>query len=421
MTFKRFRNESYIYLSILTKNMTIAQIPANEEARLKALDDFSILDTDPEVAYDELVQLAAYICGMDAAQISLIDKDRQWIKSSVGNLSQTVDRNIAFCSHTILQTDALVVEDTSLDNRFLDNPFVTQDPGLRFYAGIPLITSEGFGVGSLCVLDIKPRKLSAEQLKALQVLGKQVMKQMELRKAFNTISEQHEKLDDLNKISLRLLSIIGHDLRAPLASLTSLLDLTERGLLSKEEEQEIFGQLKSTLKTAESLLKDLLQWASSLQDSNNLILEAVSLSEMLIKFEQEYNHDFIRKGNRIDKQIPHTLMVHAEKNIIQFVFRNLLLNANKFTEKGLISISSKVTHDSIRLSVQDSGIGIEQAQINGMFDWKNRKSTIGTQGEKGSGLALLLVHDLLGKLNGKLEVNSELGKGSNFTVVLPLH
>ncbi|MCZ8216260.1 MAG: GAF domain-containing protein, partial [Cyclobacteriaceae bacterium] len=216
--------------------MIKAPVPVNEEARLLALNELSILNTAPEQEYDELVQLAAYICEMEAAQISLIDKDRQWIKSSVGNLSKTVDRDIAFCSHTILQTDALVIEDASLDNRFFDNPFVTEHPGLRFYAGIPLITSDGHGIGSLCVLDIKPRKLRPAQLKALHVLGKQVIKQMELRKALSIIQKQNEKLDDLNKMNLRLISIIGHDVRSPLSSLASLLDLADRGLLSKTEE-----------------------------------------------------------------------------------------------------------------------------------------------------------------------------------------
>lgn len=400
--------------------MIKAPVPVNEEARLLALNELSILNTAPEQEYDELVQLAAYICEMEAAQISLIDKDRQWIKSSVGNLSKTIDRDIAFCSHTILQTDALVIEDASLDNRFFDNPFVTEHPGLRFYAGIPLITSDGHGIGSLCVLDIKPRKLRAAQLKALHVLGKQVIKQMELRKALSTIQKQHEKLDDLNKMNLRLISIIGHDVRSPLSSLASLLDLAERGLLSKTEEQQVFGQLKSTLITATSLLKDLLQWASSLQGSTNLVLEEISLFEVLATIEADYKRDFSSKGNEIRNNIPASLTVHSEKNIIQFVLRNLLLNANKFTEGGLVELSAIVKQETISLSVTDDGLGIAEHQLKNMFDWRNRKSSIGTRGEKGSGLALLLAHDLLGKIGGALEVESKLGKGSTFTIVLPL-
>lgn len=399
--------------------MVTAPIPEYEEARLKALDELAILNTDPEIEYDELVQLAAYICEMDAAQISLIDKDRQWIKSSVGNLSDNADRNIAFCAHTILETDALIIEDATLDYRFYDNPFVTQSPGLRFYVGIPLITSEGYGVGSLCVLDVKPRKLRDEQLKALRVLGKQVMKQMELKKAFNTIQKQHQKLEDLNKTNLRLFSIIGHDVRSPLASLASLLDLTERGLLSKEEEHQVFSQLKSTLKTAESLLKDLLQWASSLQDSNNLVLEDIRLSDILLSIERDYSHDFSTKQNKIVRDISSTPLVYFEKNVLQFVIRNLLLNANKFTEGGVIEVKGEVADNNIRISVEDNGIGIEPTHLKNIFDWKKRKSTIGTKGEQGTGLALLLAKDLLGKLGAKLEVSSELGKGSTFTIVLP--
>lgn len=400
--------------------MIKAPVPVNEEARLQALTELSILNTAPEEEYDELVQLAAYICEMDAAQISLVDKNRQWIKSSVGNLSKTASRDIAFCAHTILETDALIIEDTSLDTRFFDNPFVTEDPGLRFYAGIPLITSDGYGIGSLCVLDIKPRKLRPGQIKALHVLGKQVIKQMELRKALSIIQKQNEKLDDLNKMNLRLISIIGHDVRSPLSSLAALLDLAERGLLSKVEEQQVFAQLKSTLGTAASLLKDLLQWASSLQDSTNLVLEEISLFEIVTTIEGDYKQDFKTKNNQVLNNIPASLKVYSERNIIQFVLRNLLLNANKFTDNGQVEINATQKQDKICLSVADDGLGMSDDQLKNIFDWRNRKSTIGTRGEKGSGLALLLAHDLLGKLGGALEVESKPGKGSTFTIVLPL-
>ncbi len=399
--------------------MTVAPVPANEKARLKALDELNILDTDPEVEYDELVQLAAYICEIEAAHISLIDSDRQWIKSSVGKLSETVNRNIAFCSHTILNTDALIVEDATLDSRFFDNPFVTQKPGLRFYVGIPLTTSDGFGVGSLCVLDTKPRKLRDDQLKALHVLSKQVMKQMELKKAFGIINKQHEALHDINELNLRLLSIIGHDVRSPLASLYSLLDLRERGLLSREEEIEVFRQLKLTLRTAESLLKDLLQWASSLQNSSTLTLEKLPLKKLLESISQSYQEEFVTKRNKLIVEIQDTLSIHTEKNIVQFALRNLLINANKFTEGGEIIVRAVHTAENIKIHVQDNGVGIEEKRIDGMFDWKNRRSTIGTQGEKGSGLALLLAYDLLKKVGAALEVRSTLGKGSTFSIVLP--
>ena len=399
--------------------MKSAPIPTNEVERLQALEALEILDTDREEDYDELVQLAAHICEIDAAHISLIDKNRQWIKARVGTLSANVDRNIAFCSHTILETDALVVEDVFSDERFFDNPFVTQNPGLRFYAGIPLVTSEGYGVGSLCVLDVKPRKLRDDQIKALHVLSKQVMKQMELRKALRIVNHQRQKLEELNETNARLLSIIGHDVRTPLATLASLLDLTDKGLLSQEESTMVSSRIKSTLRLAESLLRDLLQWASAQQESITLKLENILLKELVDKLVVDSKHEFADKSNEFINAIHPDLTVTTEVNIISFVLRNLVLNANKFTEKGMVKVTTSANQNELFINVIDTGAGIDPVRVQRIFDWKNRQSTEGTRGEKGSGLALLLANDLLKKVHGRLQVSSRLNEGSTFTLVLP--
>jgi PAS domain S-box-containing protein len=158
-----------------------APVPANEQERLKALRGSGILDTAPERSYDQLTELAASICGTPIAVVSLIDSDRQWFKSKVGlNVSET-SRDIAFCAHAILEGDLLVVPDATTDQRFAQNPLVTSEPHIRFYAGAPLITPEGHALGTLCVLDYVPRQLSEQQREALRVLSSQAVGQIELR------------------------------------------------------------------------------------------------------------------------------------------------------------------------------------------------------------------------------------------------
>jgi len=157
-------------------------MPANETTRLEALRAYRILDTDPEQAFDDLALLASHVCGTPIALITLVDADRQWFKSKVGISLKETARNISFCTHTIMQTDAFVVRDALDDERFAASPLVHAAPHVRFYAGIPLITPDGHALGAVCVMDHVPRQLSPDQVSALAALSRLVLFQLELRR-----------------------------------------------------------------------------------------------------------------------------------------------------------------------------------------------------------------------------------------------
>ncbi len=159
-----------------------APLPKNEAERLRALRQYEILDTEAEKVFDDLTRLAVYICKTPIALITLIDSDRQWFKSRVELTPSETSRDISFCAHAILQTDTFIVPDTLEDERFKTNPMVTSEPHIRFYAGSPLTTAEGFKLGTLCVIDKIPRELSHGQLAALRTLSYQVTTQLELRR-----------------------------------------------------------------------------------------------------------------------------------------------------------------------------------------------------------------------------------------------
>ena len=159
-----------------------AATPENERERLEALRHFKVLDTEPEEAFDDITRLASYICQTPSALISLVDADRQWFKSRVGFEPQETSRDLSFCAHAILQPGPTVVRDTLDDERFKDNPLVLSAPYIRFYAGAPLVSTEGFRLGTLCVLDNVPRMLFPDQNHALQMLSHQVMTLLDMRR-----------------------------------------------------------------------------------------------------------------------------------------------------------------------------------------------------------------------------------------------
>jgi len=192
-------------------------MPTPDSARVAALEKYAILDTEPEQAFDDLTLLASYVCKTPIAMISLVDEDRQWFKSKIGiSISETA-REVAFCSIAIQQSDVMVVPDTLQDERFRNNPFVVADPRIRFYAGAPLITEEGYALGTLCVVDQKPREFGADQKEALQALSRLVVAQLEFRRNLILLKEaltdrtqtEHEREREIVKLQQTLTRVLG--------------------------------------------------------------------------------------------------------------------------------------------------------------------------------------------------------------------
>jgi diguanylate cyclase (GGDEF)-like protein len=175
--------------------MTAAPNPANEAERLQALGEYAVRGSAEEQAYDDITRLASQVCETPIALLSLVDSDREWFLSRVGWETGELPRAQAFSAHTILEPgDLLVVNDATLDPRFSDNPLVTGDPGIRFYAGAPLVTPQGLALGALSVLDCTPRELSSDRLVALRALSRQVMVQAEMRRAVAVLQRGNTEL-----------------------------------------------------------------------------------------------------------------------------------------------------------------------------------------------------------------------------------
>jgi GAF domain-containing protein len=190
-------------ISVREETNMSASIPINEARRIKVLWQYDVLDTVPEEVFDELTELASHICGAPIALITLVDENRQWFKAKVGVSLNETGRDISLCAHAILQKDLFIVSDATLDERFKNNPLVTASPKIRFYAGAPLVTPDGYALGTLCVLDLVPRELTADQKSALRLLARHVMTQLELRRQAHELGKTR---DDYKKIKADLVA-----------------------------------------------------------------------------------------------------------------------------------------------------------------------------------------------------------------------
>src|SRR5438445_2567347 len=165
----------------------------HEKKRLKVLWQYEVLDTVPEALFDDLTELAARICEAPIALITLVDEKRQWFKSKIGLTIDETSRDISFCAHAINQTGLFIVPDATKDERFANSTLVVSDPKIRFYAGAPLITPDGYALGTLCVIDKVPRELRADQKQALRILARHVVTQLELRRHAKELATARQK------------------------------------------------------------------------------------------------------------------------------------------------------------------------------------------------------------------------------------
>lgn len=187
--------------------------PPEEQARLAALEDYGILDTDPEAAFNDLAHLAATLFSTPIAIVSFIDEDRQWSKACIGLDLDQVGREISFCAHAILEPEEVfVVEDTLEDERFRGNPLVQGEQGIRFYAGAPLVSPEGYALGTICVLDREPRKPTSSQLEGLSMLAGQAVAQLEEHRRTRKLAERDAILEQLSRALPQVLWIVSPDL-----------------------------------------------------------------------------------------------------------------------------------------------------------------------------------------------------------------
>jgi len=384
----------------------------SESERLSNLKSYDILDTPAEEAFDDIVELASEICEVPISLISLIDDHRQWFKAKIGLGVSETEREIAFCNHAIKQENLFEVEDTLNDDRFKQNPLVTGSPFIRSYAGFPLTTEDGFNLGTLCVIDNKPHKLNEKQKKALEVLSKRVVNELELRRKV-------QELKEVNEFKDKLLSIIGHDLRSPLNSIHSIIQLIDNNTLNEEQVKPLRKILSSEVQSSLNLLDNILNWSSLYLEGKEAIASNIKFKDLVDECITLLEYEVDKKGVRLNNKCDDT-RAFGDKEMVKLVIRNILSNAIKYSKDGdTITITSKSLKHSSVLKITDTGVGMTEEQVNRLLNKKGGYSAKGTSQEKGSGIGLLLSLEFLEVNNGKLSIESQLEVGSTFKITLP--
>ncbi|MBU7571480.1 sensor histidine kinase [Flavobacterium lindanitolerans] len=398
--------------------MIFPQIPHNEKERLDALLAYKILDSAPEKDFDDIVKLASEICHTPISTITLVDKDRQWFKSKIGLEFSEGARDTSFCAHTLNNPrEMMIVSDSLEDDRFYDNPNVIGHPNVRCYVGVPLVDPNGHALGSLCVIDNQPRNLDNFQLLALEKLANQVINLLELRKKNFQLMENHNMLLSKYKDLEQFASIVSHDIKSPLNNimmLTRLLQESNHDQLDGDGMQ-MLGYIYKSSEELKKLVDAILEYYK--YDNEQVIAnENIRLNDFM-----QYLIDILDTKNEFQFILPEkNHKIRSNKMALGQIFYNLISNSIKYNDKpkGIIHIDFSETEDFNIISIEDNGCGIDKANHHKIF---NIFETLGKTDRfeaKGTGIGLSTVQKMVQKLNGKIEIESELGKGTRFKVFL---
>ncbi|HEU4347152.1 MAG TPA: GAF domain-containing sensor histidine kinase [Actinoplanes sp.] len=313
-----------------------APLPVNEIDRLAALYGLGILDTEPEKDFDDIVALASAVCGVPMSLVSLIDTDRQWFKARLGTDLTETSRDLSFCAHAILGKDLLVVPDARQDARFADNPAVTSAGGVRFYAGAPLVTTDGYALGTLCVVDSEPRRLDVERLQALRALARQVTSQLELRRYAVALANTTARLQELERRKDDLAALVGGELKAPLRLMDAYLEGLGRTGFHDREMADLVGRATAAhVRGMRDLLEHLLQMADAGAGSDSLHMRQIDLTRLTQRAVEAVRPIAATKQIWILNQAGGpSLPIIADPVRLEQVLMHLLFAAVKYTPAG---------------------------------------------------------------------------------------
>lgn len=384
----------------------------SEEERIAALQRYHILDTPVEGSYDRLTKLIANLLKMPVATISLVDKNRVWYKSAYGVDFNQTSRDAGFCELAMNAESFFMVEDALHHPDAIHKSLVSGDFGMRFYAGVPLLTKDGFPLGTFSVMDKQPRTLNSKEIEIFKDMRDIVMDQIEQRLASRrSIAQQNQ-----------LLNTTAHDLKNPLTTIPVRADLIKMKKDNPDMVDNLCDQIKIASLNMVRIIDELLHAGTIDAGKVHLLLIKLNVSFLVGNVVSMNQLLADRKDQRIHFESQGDLYVNADEGKLAEIVDNLINNAIKYSPQGgAIHVSVKRDGTKAVISVADHGLGLTRDDLEKLYQPFTRLSAIPTGGEHSTGLGLSIVKVLVEAHQGRIRAQSEgKNKGAKFTVELPL-
>ncbi|RMB59546.1 GAF domain-containing sensor histidine kinase [Dokdonia sinensis] len=396
--------------------MKRAPIPVHEDKRLEAVYSYKLLDTLPEKSYDAITSLASVLCDTPISLVTVMDAERNFLKSHLGVPFNESPRDISFCGHAIVEPEPIfIVEDARVDPRFADNPLVAEHNAI-FYAGVPLRTNDGYALGTLCIYDTKPRKLTEVQKDGLHNLAHQTMELFEARLRNLQLEEVTEELQERNHQLQAFSNLIAHDLKSPVNSIVGLIRL-----IREDFEDTLTDDLNEYLHMIEKSSYSLSNYVENLHahyKSKDLLNKPKVDVDFIVMIEDIKSLLLIKNEEII---VPTSIRLKGiNESAVKQILVNLITNALKYNDKEQpeIRLKAQSSDSHYIFEISDNGMGISKESQERVFEMFKTAGVKDKSGNQGSGIGLATVKELVTKLGGTITLKSELEKGSTFTFTI---
>ncbi|MBT5943761.1 MAG: GAF domain-containing sensor histidine kinase [Rhodospirillaceae bacterium] len=403
-----------------------APLPPNEPERLEELHSLEILDTRINHQLEMITQIASRTIGTSIALVSLVDAERQWFKAKWGLDASETPREYAFCAHAILDRETMVVTNATKDERFSDNPLVTGDPNIRFYAGAPLITQNGHPIGTLCVIDSEPRDISDEDLRTLRQLATLAVGILQNETKQAKLEAQSQAAVTNEREPELLISNLAHELRTPLGHIMGFAELMQTELVNDDMGIRHTGFLDIIRQSGEHLCRlvdNLIRYEQS-SFTEGLVLESIELNAKIDEIVRSFSGTVAAKSQTLTfAEHEDSVSVLADHTSLRQILTNLISNASKYGPVDgtiTVNISTKGSHSDCLIEVRDDGPGMPLNVLAGLGKPFVRGENPADGEIEGFGLGLHITKRLCDVMNGSLVFSPNPAGGTCATVRLPL-